>query len=317
MIRIRNIVLVCLFITVMFLPLMAQSPEKLTISIALHNKEIYFQDSDIQIAVVIANETSKTIGFKLAESRLFNLDVHVRTMQNQVLSMNNIFLSKRNSSAVYYRDVILLPGESLSFIELLNDYVELSSVGSYVVDFDFYPELYKSPQTEVGIRSNTIMFSLRPGLRAGITGNERLNPIKNRILERADLSPDKIVRYTIEARQKENWEAFFLYLNLEGIYQQGPNRRQQYQRSSEAERVLTLLEFRNDIINGQIDEEISFVPTNFEILETTFTQKKGLVTVLQTFSYGNFAEKKRYAYHFRRNMYWEIVSYEVIHLGTE
>jgi hypothetical protein len=68
----------------------------------------------------------------------------------------------------------------------------------------------------------------------------------------------------------------------------------------------------------KIDEDILMIPTEFEILKTTYTPREAVVEVLQKFAQRGFKEVKRYTYYlYRKDDIWVIYNYETRNMGTE
>jgi hypothetical protein len=140
----------------------------------------------------------------------------------------------------------------------------------------------------------------------------------NAILVREKLAPDEVVEYILTARQKSQWEKFFLYLDLEAMVSRDPVRRRQWLAESEEGRRRMLERYRRELESSMIDGDISTIPTEFTVENTEYNSQEGTVTVLEKFRTGNYTERKRYTYYVRRkDDIWTIVDYSVVNLGTE
>jgi hypothetical protein len=130
------------------------------------------------------------------------------------------------------------------------------------------------------------------------------------VLVRERLPPDQVVEYMITARQRSQWERFFLYLDLESMLSQDPVRRRRWLAESETGRKRMLEQFRLELQNSTIEGSISVIPTEFVIERTQYNSSEGTVTVLQKFRSNNFTELKRYTYVMRLiNNFWMITDY--------
>ena len=125
-------------------------------------------------------------------------------------------------------------GESFSFVEDLRDYVNLGQSGSFVVRARVYPELYRSPANRTtaavhavpALESNRLSLTLRPPLIPGPDGIPLEMDVETQaVLVRERLPPDQVVEYMLSARQKSQWEKFFLYLDLESMLARDAYRR--------------------------------------------------------------------------------------------
>lgn len=293
--------------------------EALTVSIRLFDEDIYFPDSSIYIAVSVENQTPESAQFKIADNRLFNLDFSVTDSSNRSLENSKEFIIGRTTNQVFYRTVTLEPGEHFRFIEALTDYVSLDTAGQYRIRAEFYPDLFRGGASQ-RIVSNTIPLSIRPGHSPEIRQEMRFQAITEARLERERKSPDEIVEYFLEARRQENWDRFFLYLNLEKIYRQSPERDRRFRLMSERDQIEAVREFRETLI-GQpsgADAALVQVPKTYEILQTSYSPNEGQVVTLLSFDYERYRERKRYTFRLeRRNGFWEIIGYNVENLPNE
>jgi hypothetical protein len=291
-------------------------------SIRYFDKRVYYLEQDpIFIQVTVTNNSPYTFRFKLADERAFSVDFDVRTNSNRVVEAADILVRKRSQSQqVYFREVSVEPGESFSFVEDLKDYAALTQSGTYVVQAKVYPELYQTIRSEsLGVLSNRLTLNIRPHLIPGPDGIPlELDVETNAVLVREKLPPDEVVRYLLTARQKSQWEKFFLYLDLEAMLSRDAYRRRQYSAESEEGRRRMVARYRQDLQNSVIEGDISLIPMNFVIERTTYNGQTGTVTVLEYFRIGSYTEKKRYTWYLeKRDDIWTIVDYSVVNLGTE
>jgi hypothetical protein len=291
-------------------------------SIRYFDKRIYYLEQDpIFIQVTITNNSPSTFRFKLADERAFSVDFDVRTNSNRAVEAADILVRKRSQSQqVYFREVSVEPGESFSFVEDLKNYAALTQSGTYVVQARIYPELYQTVKLESGgILSNRLSLSIRPALIPGPDGIPlELDVETNAVLVREKLPPDEVVSYLLTARQKSQWEKFFLYLDLEAMLSRDAYRRRQYNAESEEGRLRMIARYRQDLQNSVIDGDISLIPMNFTIERTVYNGQTGTVTVLEYFRVGTYTERKRYTWYLeKKDDIWVIVDYSVVNLGTE
>jgi hypothetical protein len=291
-------------------------------SIRYFDKRVYYLEKDpIFIQVTITNNSPYTYRFKLADERAFSVDFDVRTNSNRVVEAADILVRKRSQSQqVYFREVSVEPGESFSFVEDLKNYAALTQSGTYVVQAMIYPELYHIIKPEsLGILSNRLALNIRPALIPGPDGIPlELDVETNAVLVREKLPPDEVVTYMLTARQKSQWEKFFLYLDLEAMLIRDSYRKRQYNAESEEGRQRMISRYRQDLQNSVIDGDISLIPMNFSIERTVHNGQSGTVTALEYFRVGTYTEKKRYTWYLeKRDEIWTIVDYSVVNLGTE
>jgi hypothetical protein len=298
-------------------------------SIRFYDKRIYHVsgngDDPIYVQATIANRSGEVYRFKLADERAFSIEFDVRTLSNRELEPADSLIRRRSGSGrIFFREISVESGESFSFIEDLRNYADLREPGAFVVRARIYPELYRTPQESfepgIALESNRLSLSLRPPVIPG----PGLTPAAidldtGAILSKERLAPDEVVEYLITARQRSQWEKFFLYLDLEEIISRNPSRRRQWNAESEEGRRRMLTRYREEMRESVIDGDITAIPSEFEIQRTDYNALEGTVVVLEKFRTGtNYTELKRYTYYVKRkDDYWVIVDYVVANLGTE
>ena len=306
----------------------------ISFNIRYYDKRIYYLEQDpIFVQITLTNNSPSPFRFKLADDRAFSVDFDVRTNANRVVEAADILIRKRSQSQqVFFREISVETGESFSFVEDLRDFAALTQSGTYVVQARIYPELFQTDESPAGIspgstiaargrplESNRLSLSLRPNLIPGPDGIPlELDVETNAVLVREKLPPDEVVTYLLTARQKSQWEKFFLYLDLEAMLTRDAFRRRQWQAESEEGRQRMIARYRQDLQNSVIDGDISLIPMDFSIERTVYGVQTGTVTVLQLFRVGTYTERKRYTWYLeKRDDIWTIVDYSVVNLGTE
>ncbi|MBN1838043.1 MAG: hypothetical protein JW820_19450 [Spirochaetales bacterium] len=289
-------------------------------SIRYYEKRIYYvgdPDHPVELEVVITNNSSETYRFKMSDTRVFSLDFEVTTPTNLRLEPAPRFIRERNTNRpVLYREISLAPSEKYGIIVSLQDYVEIDEPGLYTVRGLFYPELNRHGDGQA-LSSNTLSLSMRPAI---VFPEERamLEAETGKLLQRQPIPPDEVVHYTLTARQRSQWEKFFLYMDLESLYRSYPPRDESFRNMSEEQQRAAVARFKEGLTAGTVDEDIQVIPTSFEILETSYTPFEGTVVVVERFQQEGYTEIKRYTYYLeRRDDIWLITDYETFNLGTE
>ena len=302
---------------------------QVSLSIRYQDMRIFYIDSNpIWVQITLTNNSPSPYRFRLADERAFSLDFDVRTTTNRPVEAADILIRRRTTSRqVFFRDIIIEPGESFSFVEDLRDYAYLDISGAYIVQARLYPELFRPEPARAGdfsdesiaLESNRLSLNIRPPQLPGPDGVPlALDVETNAVLVRQRLSPDEVISYTLTARQREQWERFFLYLDLESMLARDPYRRRQWLAESEEGRQMMVDRYRMELQNATIDIDIATIPANFIIERTVYGPDEGTVTVMQFFRVGNYTERKRYTYYLRRrDNIWTIVDYSVVNMGTE
>lgn len=319
----------------------AAEADGVSVNIRYYDKKVYFAEGDpIFILVTVANNSPDVYRFRLADDRVFSVDFDTRTRANRAVEAADV-LERRRSTAgqVFFRDVSIEPGESFSFVENLRDYTKIQTAGSFIVQARLWPELLRTvdrqqavfkaaqtgafqdnaPPAAAALVSNRLALQVKP---RAIPGDDGL-PIALDVetgahLERDKLVPDQVVTWTLQARQKSQWEKFFLYLDIEKmIIRDGPRQRK-WRAESEEGRQRMIANYRSELRKTTIDGDIAAIPMTFEIENTNYNANEGTVVVLEKFKTGDYIERKRYTYYLEKeDDYWSIVDYTVMNLGTE
>lgn len=299
----------------------AQENNDVQVSIKLYNKTLYYPgeslDNPIYVHITVANKGSETLRFKLADDRMFSIDFSAFNAKNTKLPYTEEIIKKRTTDRiVYFREIALETGEEYSFVENLKDYVQITEPAIYYFELDFFPELYKSKYNKID--SNRLRIDVKPSPSAsGVTkipvSNEMIS-----VLKPESISPDKVVEQTIVARQKNLWNQFFLYMDIEKMLTRDQARKRKYTTLSDMDRNRMIQDYKLDLMQSRIDNAIVAIPESFYIEKTVYTQTEGSVSVIQWFKYDTFREKKRYVYSVqKRDEIWHIYDYTVENLGTE
>lgn len=318
----KRFLLVIISIFILFAQsIVAQENQDVQVSIKLYNKTLYYPgeslDNPIYVHITVANKSDETLRFKLADDRMFSIDFTAFNSKNKKLPYTEEIIKKRTTDRiVYFREIALETGEEYSFVENLKDYVQITEPAIYYFELYFFPELYKSKNNK--IESNRLRIDVKPSPSA--TGVTKV-PVSNEtisVLKPESISPDKVVEQTIVARQKNLWDQFFLYMDIEKMLTRDQARKRKYTTLSDIERNRMIQDYKLDLMQSRIDNAIVAIPESFYIEKTVYTQTEGSVSVIQWFKYDTFKEKKRYVYSVqKRDEIWHIYDYTVENLGTE
>ena len=320
----RNCVLIAaLALVCVIFPAIAQASQSaqngIELNIRFYDRRVYYvADDPIFVQISITNNSPATYRFKLADDRVFSLDFDTRTVSNRALEPSVQLIRKRTQvQHVFFREIAVEPGESFSFVEDLRSYVHISEAGSFVVWARMHPELIRS--REEAIVSNRLSLNVRPPLIIGPDGiPTEMDIATGAVLVRQRMAPDQVVEYMINARQRSQWERFFLYLDLEKMLQEDAVRNRRWIAESEEGRRRMVELFKEELRGDSSDTSISLVPSDYIIERTEYSGFEGTVTVLKSFRNNHFTENKRYTYILSMNdNIWTIVNYSVVNLGTE
>lgn len=312
----KNIVVFIFILFVLVTPAFSQTDD-VQVSIRFYNKQLYRIDSNIYIKIEITNNSPSPFRFELSDYRVFNIDFDLRTEDNRQLPHTERFKTRKNTNQpVFFRTVTLETGERYGFIEDVTDYIKIDSPGAYYLNTLFYPTLDGSGEI-TPLRSNTLQLTIRP-----LEEKPELETEKDyetmAELKRQSLSPDEVVSFTLRARQRSQWDRFFLYLDVESLLRRNQTRERRFLRLSEEEQRVMLQNYRDQLKAQTVDGDIVVVPQDFRIIKTTYTPTEGTVKAELEFEYPEYTEIKEYTYYVRfRNDVWFIYDYEVRNVGTK
>ncbi|MBO8457005.1 MAG: hypothetical protein IAA81_02105 [Spirochaetes bacterium] len=310
--------------------LVIQAQEQMpSVTIRFYDKTVYYpgngQENPVLIRVTISNNTSDTMRFKLADNRIFSMDFNVVNSKNIRLEHTEEFIRKRSTNQpVFFREISLEPGEEYSFIENIKDYIEIPQSGIYYMDGYFYPELNR--QTVMSsdnpyikpVKSNRLTLEVRPSVGAASLSIVPTDPVTFDNLSRKQISPDQVITDTIIARQRNSWDEFFLYMDLEEMILRDSSLAKKFISESEDGRIRMIENYKISMRNKSAALDIIMVPNKFQIEKTAYTPTEGSVSVIQWFDYSTYSEKKRYTYYLhQKDGIWLIYDYTVDNLGTE
>lgn len=311
----KRIIFICLITFFSLLPLIA-APNAIGVSLHIEEteKQIYTPATPIELQLSVRNESPDPFLFELAADKVFNLELNVTNLYNETLPASEKYIRERSSNQqVYYREIRLLPGEKFSFFVEASDFVRLNTPGIYFIQADFSPHLENSSS----LSSNTLTLHVQPSMDSESDYRSEVVASTRQVLQKHQLPPDQVVDYMLSARQNNEWEKFFLYLDVEQLMLQNPLKKATYRRSSEREQMRMVEEYREMLKNEMVDTDILLKPIEYRVLKTEYTPEEATVLVDQEFKYPNFTEKRRYMYYLHRpEGYWGIYNYQVLGQGS-
>ncbi len=298
------------------LPSLYAANEGVDFTIRFYNQQIAFPDSKVPIKVEISNNSPNTFRFKLADRHAFNVDFNVKTLTNVDVQHSDQFIMERNTNQpVFFRDIALDPGDQYSFVENLSDFVKITSPGVYLIQGLFYPDLYTATTTNV-MKSNTLTLSVRPGSTPAVQA--AIDQATGQVLQQEALPPDEVVTYMLHARQKGEWNKFFLYIDVKNLMLQQPDMKRRYDRSSDQQQRDMVANYKKELQQQSTNSDILVVPSDFTIQKTSYTATQATVLVKETFKHTNYSDVKEYTYYLHRpENIWLIYNYTVKNLGTQ
>ncbi len=296
----------------------AEATGGIEFSIRFYDKEIYFPDSRIYLRAELYNNSPETYRFKVSPERVFNIDFEVKTLSNETLEHSKEFIiDKTSDQPVFYREYSLEPGERYAVVEDLTRYVSIRIPGVYLVKAHYHPELSIGP-VPPSIPSNSLTLSVQPG-SSEVGPTIIIDRDTGLELQQLPIPPDEVIDYLLKARQKGDWNKFFLYIDLERLYLRDRGREESYiRRMSDAERRAALLAYRTSLTQATTIDDLLLIPREFEIIKTIYTQTDASVLAIEKFAHPDFTEIRQYTYYLsKRDRIWLLENYEVKNLGNE
>lgn len=291
-------------------------------SIRYFNKKIYYEGDQIELRVELFNNSPENFSFQTTDPKYYNTKITIKDLTGKELTDKYKFTRETiDFQPIYYRNMTILPGEMFAFNILLNDIIDLSEPGLYFIRLEFF---VKANSDTVSLKSNVLDLSLRPN--TGVSEVQKIIDYETgEILRREKKGPDEVVKYAIEALQKNEFDKFFLYLDLKSIMLKSQIIREQYSRLS-AEKQQKILEDYKLMLekNMKYDfrtadaEAIIYRPIYYEILKTWYTDSNAEVIVTEKFKYEQLTEIKEYTYKLKKvDGIWVIYDYLVMNKGIE
>lgn len=310
-ITVKRILFIFLVLCLSVSPLTADMhPESVQLGIREAERQVYTVESPISLQVHLHNHTAAPYLFELAGNKVFNIELEVTNLYNEKLSASeNYIREKKSRQQVYYRDIRILPGEEFSFYIDVDDFVSIDTPGIYFIQASFFPDL----GTSSALQSNILTVHVHPAGSERGELEEILEMEVDQVLQKQQLPPDQVVEYTIRARQRDEWEKFLLYLDIEQLMLQNRLKEAEYRRSSEEERVRMVQRYRELLMNEEVDNDILLKPVDFSIEKTVYTPQTAEVRVSKEFRYPDYTEIRHYRYYLHRpEGYWTIYNYQVM-----
>ena len=287
------------------------------VSVRYFDRRLYYEGDPITVEVTVKNNSATPFRFEVADVQLFNLDFVVTTPTNLQLEHTRQHIIRTSTTQpVFFRLMELAPGEQFGLTANISSYIDLAQPGMYAVAAMFYPEVTRR-ETRTPLASNVLTLDLRPRP----TSAQQLQLVAEdtgEMIQRESLPPDEVVSFALRARQRSQWERFFLYMDVESLLMAVPQTAQTYQRSGEVERRRMLEQFRRTLQQDQSELDLVLLPSDFQVERTTYTPDEATVIVTQRFQRRGFTDVRRYTYYLRRDdRFWIIYDYQVQNLGTE
>ncbi len=295
--------------------------EVFSLSLDFYQKDLFTPESDIWLDMRIANETESVQRFLLGDDKVYNLEFMVKDEFALALEPSLRYLASFSQNrSNYYREIVLSPRDVYIFRINLKDYVDIESAGIYTVDATFFPELV-SKSNLINQNDNTVTISSREPLILTLFPQDQESLLadsaavdfnRREVLQRLRLTPDEVIEYTLNAKQKRNWDQYFLYQDLETLLQQNIELRREYRGSSALAQNSIIERYQLELEEVIREDSREYIPIDYTILKTTFTQTEATVIVSSRFKFLQYIENRRYTYDLSKvNDIWMISNINV------
>ena len=179
------------------------------------NKKIYYPGDKIELKLSVYNpnkENGEDETFFFADDPLQSFGFNVRSLEGEPRASSENFADSLNNSSAYYRVVNLAPGQEISIIAELNDWIDLSEPGQYRLTGYFFPDLRKN-NSRVIESDVTLDLTILP--ETDNKYSDKLNKeIRDALIER-DLSPVNVVREVLDNRKISRFNRAVIYFDLD------------------------------------------------------------------------------------------------------
>ncbi len=275
-------------------------------SIRYHDKNIYYPGDRIEVKLTLANKSSPGSSeetFFLADDPRQSFGFNLQDLSGRTLSPAKGYASALHTPSAY-RIVHLAPGQELSLVVALNDWIDITQADQYRLTGFFYSRL-RGPDTAVAQANTVLDLSVLP--RTDEQWIDQLDENIRKALVSRDLDPWSVVRETVENRSDEKYNRAIIYLDLESLTRNSP--------------LITVAEnLKNKLLKGswQLIPGMDLPIIKTERLSTQVYQEEAIVHLVATYAgLGERFERNLRFYLHNRNGYWAIRHIETFPKATQ
>ncbi len=297
-----------------------QQVNGLSVTISHTNPRIYYKNDDIFVDINIKNITTNQIITLISQDRKYSFDLNLITLNNQRIGYRpEYIISFHRVQPIFNTELRLGPNEGYTVTVKLNDFYDLNTTGQFYLSAIYYPFLKRDVQgtpTE-GIRSTEIPLNIRPrGFQEDfvVTNTTVTQETTDLLAERR--SPPDVVQFTLDARINNEWNKFFLYLDIEELIKSNYIFRDRYIRSDSEVKQELIREYKNYLQQSTVDD-ISFLPHHYKIARAEYSplEGRGQVDVIVYFKHLDFTQQVFYTYFLhKKGERWLIYNYESMNM---
>lgn len=319
--------LIILFTTIFLITAYSQDSSSLTkaaeshqptINIEFTEPKIFRVKDQIYIDVKILNKDDKPYSSLIAQDKRYSFDFELLSLQNRKLQHSTDYNNFFNRVQPIFNSMIRLEkNEGFTYRILLNDYYDMNLAGQYLIRCLYYPSLKVNYSSENTVKSNYITLNIKPASIHDRYIEEKMEVEKEKQLFAEKKSPDEVVEYMLRARMNSEWEKFFLYMDLNQLILTNSTFKARYQKA-DSEKQLSILEEYKQYLKRNTINEISYLPHEFKIMKTEYSEGNAKVEVIIKFKELDYIDEKYYTYFLKkRDNKWFITNYTVFNLTSK
>lgn len=300
----RKIIFAIILFSFFFI-LSSQSYFNLSLIVKFSNETVYFLGKPIIIKVEVTNRSYNNYFFQIANDISYNFNFIIISSDGEQLDYKEEYILRRRSiDKIFTKEIMLSPNESYSIEIDINEWFDFKKDGSYFIQAIFYPYIDSSERI---ISQNVLKLNLKPRVEGESQAVKKVFQTEVERTKLKDIPPYKIVELHLKARQRREWNEFFLYIDFDSFIMNYPSYRDKYKYASESSRINIIEDFKNYLISTFYNDLLYF-----EIRRVLIEFDKCKIDVYLEFSYKSFIEKYQAEYYLRlKDQTWLITGYEI------
>jgi hypothetical protein len=295
----------------------AETAPGIDVSIQFHDRRIYYVGDPIVVEFQITNKGSKPYLFIASFDEVFTFDFEVASFSNRVVEHSTQYAIERTKYEPVLNDEITLkPFEVYGARIDISGWFNLREPGEYIIRGNFFPNLVTDPASKVP-SVNELYLSLNPAYTESFREKKREDEIVR--LKAEKLPPYEVVDFLLQSLIKKDFEKYFIYVNFDQFIRQFDNAERKYLSARDIDKPAVIDEFKRYLKGENKLEGIPFadtIPVDYDIVKTVIEGRNAQVTVIQTFRYLSYLEKKQYTYVLHQfGDKWFLNRYQVVNIG--
>jgi hypothetical protein len=292
------------------------APE-IDVGIQFHNRRIYYVGDPIVVEFQITNRGSKPYLFLTSFDEVFTFDFEVASFSNRMVEHSTQYAIERTKFEPVMNDEITLkPFEVYGARIDIGRWFDLREPGEYIIRGNFFPNLVTDPASKIP-SANELYLSLNPAFTETHREKRREDEIVR--LKAEKLPPYEVVEFLLESLIKKDFDKYFIYVNFDQFIRQFDNAKKKYLSARDIDKPAVVEDFKRYLKGENKLEGIPFadtIPVDYQVVKTVIEGRNAQVTVIQTFRYLRYLEKKQYTYLLHQyGDKWLLDRYQVVNIG--